>query len=123
MEWEKAMKETEKFMIISVSLHGLTRTKILKKRFKDFIWPNAWTIYKKDVREDELGVSLEIVHRIDSIQVDIDQLIKKEREDIQEIQRAFYLLMTNIYQKRDVVTKDIEHFWLKMLPIATLVLD
>lgn len=55
MEWEKATEETGKFMIISASLHGLARTKILKKIFKDFIWPNTWTIYKKDV--PELGVS------------------------------------------------------------------
>lgn len=71
---------------------------------KDFIWPNAWTIYKKYVPEHELGVSPEIIHKMDSIQVDIDHLIKKEREDIQEIQRAFRLSTVNLYQKRDAVT-------------------
>lgn len=71
---------------------------------KDFICPNAWTIYKKYVPEHELGVSREIIHRMDSIQVDIDHLIKKEREDIQEIQRAFRLSTVNLYHKRDAVT-------------------
>lgn len=51
---------------------------------------------------------------MDSIQVDIDHLIKKEREDIQEIQRAFRLSTVNLYHKRDAVTQDIDHFWLKV---------